>query len=191
VTAPPDSVLPAADPLLAELRQELGAGVLVAAGIGGGGGVTLEVPCDEMAQAAAILRTRFRYSLLADLSAADHPERDPRFEVIYHLYSFRENRRIRVRLRADGRSPVPSVVAVWRGADWLEREVHELFGIAFAGRSPLRPLLLWQGFVGYPLRKDFPLAGLTTGAGAHPDLPPRPRPLSPRVLAPAPGADPS
>jgi NADH-quinone oxidoreductase subunit C len=151
------------DPLLDELRLELGdalvAGCLAA-------DVTVEVRRDEIAHAAAILRGRFRYTSLADLCGADYPWREQRFEVIYHLYSFRENRRIRVKVLTGASSPVPSVSAVWPGADWLEREIHDLFGIVFSGRPELRPLLLWKGFAGHPLRKDFPLAGLPAAGAA-------------------------
>jgi NADH-quinone oxidoreductase subunit C len=150
-------------PLLGELRQELGE-ALVAAGVSAE--LTIEVRRDDVALAAAALSTRFRYTLLADLCGADYPRRQPRFEVIYHLYSFRENRRLRVRVLTDASSPVPSVAAVWRGADWLEREAHDLFGIGFSGRPALLPLLLWDGFAGYPLRKDFPLGGCATGTAS-------------------------
>jgi NADH-quinone oxidoreductase subunit C len=178
------------DPRLAELRQELGE--IHIASRGGATGVaelTVEVPCGEIGRIAALLRTRFRYSFLADLCAADYPLRTPRFEVIYHLYSFRENRRLRVKLKCDDGDLVPSVAAVWGGAGWLEREAHELFGIAFSGRAAPRPLLLWDGFDGHPMRKDFPLAGITTGAGVDPDLPPRP-PRPPLLPSPSPLPEP-
>jgi NADH:ubiquinone oxidoreductase subunit C len=164
----------AADPLLYELRQELG-DALVAQGPGAG--VTIEVRPDDIVTVATLLRTRFRYTLLVDLCAADYPCRQPRFEVIYHLYSFRENRRLRVKVLCDASSPVPSVAAVWRSADWLEREAHDLFGIAFSGRAAL-----------LPLRKDFPLAGIATGAGLPGILaaPPLAAPLS----APPPSTEP-
>ena len=81
----------AADPLLGELRQELGDALVAVAP---GAGVTIEVRADDIVTVATVLRTRFRYTLLVDLCAADYPCRRPRFEVIYHLYSFRENRRL-------------------------------------------------------------------------------------------------
>jgi NADH-quinone oxidoreductase subunit C len=124
--------------------------------------LTVEVRRDEIARVAALLSTRFRYTFLVDLCAAADPASPRRFEVIYHLYSFRENRRLRLKVRAGEDEPVPSVTSVWRGALWPEREAHELFGIAFSGHPELLPLLLWEGFAGYPLRKDFPLAGLAT-----------------------------
>src|SRR5438105_2367217 len=121
------------DPLLGELRQLLGDAILegdeggadgagpAAAGAadiseGAGGAVTVLVRREEVARVAAALRSRFRYTQLVDLCAADYPERPLRFEVVYHLYSFRENRRIRLLVRTDEGSPVPSVTGVWRAA---------------------------------------------------------------------------
>jgi len=177
--SPPSPPLPAdaADPLLAELLQELGEAIVETAapvprsGRASGAAatdLTVAVRPEAIARVAATLHSRFRYTQLVDLCGADYPHRQPRFEVIYHLYSFRENRRIRLKLRTDGESPVPSVTGVWRGAAWPEREVHDLFGIVFSGHPGLAPLLLWEGFAGHPLRKDFPLAGLDTGAARHP-----------------------
>jgi NADH-quinone oxidoreductase subunit C len=169
-----------ADPLLGELRQLLGdaipegsdgagthdgAAVGAAEAVAGAGGdLTILVRRQEIARVAAALRSRFRYTQLVDLCAADYPLRALRFEVVYHLYSFRENRRIRLLVRADEASPVPSVTGVWRAAGWPEREAYDLFGIVFAGHPDPARLLLWEGFQGHPLRKDFPLAGIDTGA---------------------------
>ncbi len=180
----------AADPLAAELCRELGEAIL-AVGHGGPGGEPAAAGAEpysagaetrsggaelcvlvrraDVARVAAVLRSRFRYTLLVDLCAVDYPEREERFEVVYHLYSFRENRRIRVKVRAGEGLPVPSVTGVWPGAGWPEREAHDLFGIDFSGHPELTRILLWDGFAGHPLRKDFPLAGIDTGAALHPD----------------------
>lgn len=128
------------------------------------GELTVEVRREDVARVAAAMRSRFRYTVLVDLCAADDPERSPRFEVIYLLYSFRENRRLRLKVRTGPGEPVPTVTGVWRGAEWPEREAHDMFGIEFAGHPDPSPLLLWEGFAGYPLCKDFPLAGVDTGA---------------------------
>jgi NADH-quinone oxidoreductase subunit C len=157
----------AADPLAAELCRELGdafAGPV--GGPDGGAAATLTIPVrrEEIARVMAVLRSRFRYTLLVDLCATDDPARVPRFEVIYHLYSFRENRRLRLRVRTGEDEAVPSVSATWRGAAWAEREVFDLFGVPFSGHPELSRLLLWEGFAGHPLRKDFPLGGRDTGA---------------------------
>lgn len=168
---------PPGDPLADELCRELGEAILeVGPGGLGGGDLTLLVRREDVARVAAALRSRFRYTLLVDLCAADYLERQPRFEVVYHLYSFRENRRIRLKLRTDEGSPVPSVTGVWRGAAWPEREIHDLLGIDFAGHPELTRILLWDGFTGHPLRKDFPLAGIDSGAALHLDPPGPPGP---------------
>jgi NADH-quinone oxidoreductase subunit C len=103
------------------------------------------------------------FDMLADLTAVDYlkfPGREdgPRFEVVYHLYSVGHNHRLRVKVRVDeDDAVVPTVVGLWPIADWLEREVWDMFGIRFAGHPDLRRLLLYEQFVGHPLRKDYPI----------------------------------
>lgn len=167
---PPPPPGTAEDPLYGELRQELGDAISLPAGAAGE--LTILVQREAVERVAAALRTRFRFTVLVDLCAADDPEREERFEVVYHLYSFRENRRIRLKVRTGPDQPVPSVSGVWRGAAWPEREAWDLFGIRFSGHPELSRLLLWEGFHGHPLRKDFPVAGVDTGAALHPDLDP-------------------
>ena len=94
-----------------------------------------------------------------DACGADYPERDERFEVVYHLLSPTENNRIRLKVRADDETPVPSLTPVFPGADWFERETYDLYGILFSGHPDLRRILTDYGFDGYPLRKDFPTTG--------------------------------
>ena len=96
-----------------------------------------------------------------DLCGVDYPERKARFELVYHLLSPRQNARIRLKLTTDATSTVPSVVEVFRGADWFEREAYDLYGILFTGHPDLRRLLTDYGFEGHPLRKDFPLTGFS------------------------------
>jgi len=96
---------------------------------------------------------------IIDITAVDWPEREERFDVVYHLLSPRRNQRIRVKVQTDEATPVPSVISVYRGADWFEREVYDLYGVLFSGHPDLRRLLTDYGFEGYPLRKDFPLTG--------------------------------
>ena len=96
-----------------------------------------------------------------DICGVDYPERRKRFEVVYHLLSPRQNMRVRIRVKTDAESPVPSVVDVFPGADWFEREAYDLYGILFTGHPDLRRLLTDYGFEGHPLRKDFPLTGFT------------------------------
>jgi NADH-quinone oxidoreductase subunit C len=102
------------------------------------------------------------FDMLSDLTAVDHAQRrdgdrSPRFEVVYHLYSIRQNQRVRVKVGVDlGDCEVDSVVAIWPAANWLEREVFDLYGIRFANHPDLRRILLYEEFDGHPLRKDYP-----------------------------------
>jgi len=96
---------------------------------------------------------------LIDLCGVDYPEREQRFEVVYHLLSVKYNRRLRLKVYTDENSPVPSATAVYSAANWWEREAWDLFGIHFEGHPDLRRLLTDYGFEGHPLRKDFPLTG--------------------------------
>lgn len=104
-----------------------------------------------------------RFDMLMDLTAADYltyPGRDdgPRFEVVYHLYSVPHNQRLRVKAGVDEDAPVvPSAVPLWPSANWFEREVWDMFGLRFDGHPDLRRLLLYEEFVGHPLRKDYPV----------------------------------
>jgi len=94
-----------------------------------------------------------------DACGVDYPEREKRFEVVYHLLSPKLNRRIRVRIETDEATPVPSAVSAFPAANWFEREVYDLFGVRFEGHPDLRRILTDYGFDGHPLRKDFPMTG--------------------------------
>jgi NADH-quinone oxidoreductase subunit C len=94
-----------------------------------------------------------------DIAGADYPGREKRFDVVYHLQSPRHNHRIRVKVEADEVTPVPSIVEVFPGANWFEREVYDLYGVLFSGHPDLRRILTDYGFQGHPFRKDFPLTG--------------------------------
>lgn len=99
------------------------------------------------------------FNFLADLTAVDYlDKRTPRFEVVYHLYSLSKNHRLRVKIPVAGEDPVvDSLTPLWKGANWLEREVWDMFGIRFRGHPDLRRILLYEQFEGYPLRKDYPV----------------------------------
>jgi len=103
------------------------------------------------------------FDMLSDLTAVDFlkfPGREdgPRFEVVYHLYSLRHNHRVRLKVRVDeDDAMVPTAVDVWPIANWLEREVWDMFGVRFEGHPDLRRLLMYEEFVGHPLRKDYPI----------------------------------
>jgi NADH-quinone oxidoreductase subunit C len=100
-----------------------------------------------------------RFEQLMDVTAVDWPARPERFDVVYNLLSVSRNQRIRVKTTTDETQPVPSATAVYNAANWFEREVWDLYGVAFDGHPDLRRILTDYGFEGYPLRKDFPLTG--------------------------------
>jgi NADH-quinone oxidoreductase subunit C len=99
------------------------------------------------------------FETLIDICGVDYPERNERFEVVYHLLSMRMNHRVRVRIRADEEAAVASSVAIWPAANWFEREAFDMYGIQFSEHPDLRRILTDYGFEGFPLRKDFPLTG--------------------------------
>jgi NADH-quinone oxidoreductase subunit C len=96
---------------------------------------------------------------LVDITAVDWPGRERRFDVVYHLLSPKHNVRVRVKAETDETTPVPSIIEVFAGADWFERETYDLYGVVFAGHPDMRRILTDYGFDGHPLRKDFPLTG--------------------------------
>ena len=100
-----------------------------------------------------------QFKQLLDITAVDYPERDERFEVVYHLLSHKHNQRLRVKLPAGEETPVDSITGVFSAAGWYEREVWDLYGVFFANHPDLRRILTDYGFEGHPLRKDFPLTG--------------------------------
>jgi len=99
------------------------------------------------------------FKLLMDVCGADYPERQQRFDVVYHLLSLKFNRRVRVRLETDEVSPVQSVVDIFPSAGWFERETWDMYGVFFENHPDLRRILTDYGFEGHPLRKDFPMTG--------------------------------
>ncbi len=125
------------------------------------GELTVEIGREHVPETMQFLRDdpACRFGCLIDICGVDYPEREERFEVVYHLLSPWLNHRIRVRTRTDAESPVPSIVSVFAAADWFEREAYDLYGILFEGHPDLRRLLTDYGFQGHPLRKDFPLTG--------------------------------
>jgi NADH/F420H2 dehydrogenase subunit C len=115
----------------------------------------LIVPREAILPAAMFLKTDLQFALLADLTAADYPQRERRFEVVYQLYSFSRNERLRVKVPVGEAETIESVTPVWSGADWMEREVFDMFGIRFDHHPNLRRVLLPEEWEGHPLRKDY------------------------------------
>ena len=125
------------------------------------GELTVVVARDQIVRVLTELRddSDSLFEVLIDICGVDYPERENRFDVVYHLLSPRKNQRIRVKCETDEEKPVPSVVAVFPAANWFEREAYDMYGILFSGHPDLRRLLTDYGFQGHPLRKDFPLTG--------------------------------
>ncbi|HIJ43834.1 MAG: NADH-quinone oxidoreductase subunit C [Rhodospirillales bacterium] len=100
-----------------------------------------------------------QFKQLLDVCGVDYPHRDDRFDVVYNLLSLTHNRRIRLKVRTDEETPVPSATGVFVSANWWEREAWDFFGIYFSDHPDLRRIMTDYGFDGHPLRKDFPLTG--------------------------------
>ena len=115
----------------------------------------------EIVRIVTFLRddARCQFWNFVDVTAVDWPAREKRFDVVYHLLSPKQNLRIRVKIETDETTPVQSIIGVFPGADWFERETYDLYGILFTGHPDLRRILTDYGFEGHPLRKDFPLTG--------------------------------
>ena len=123
---------------------------------------TVVVPRNLLRAAAERCRSdaKLQFNLLTDATGVDRYPIEPRFEVNYHLVSIPRKDRVRLQVRLTGQDPVvDSVVPVWPGANWLEREIFDLFGIRFNGHPDLRRILLPEDWEGHPLRKDFPVEG--------------------------------
>jgi NADH-quinone oxidoreductase subunit C len=125
------------------------------------GELTLVVAPADIVRVLTALRddTQCLFEVLIDICGVDYPERDKRFDVVYHLLSPRRNQRIRIKCEADEDTALPSAVGVFPAANWFEREAYDMYGILFSGHPDLRRILTDYGFQGHPLRKDFPLTG--------------------------------
>ena len=118
-----------------------------------------DVARDDLVEVLTSLRDQHEYQQLMEIAGVDYPERPERFEVVYCLLSLTRNHRVRVHVSTDEATPVPSVTSLWPVAGWLEREVFDMYGVAFSSNPDLRRILTDYGFEGYPQRKDFPLTG--------------------------------
>lgn len=114
---------------------------------------------EALLQVATFLRDGpGEFSLLLDLTCVDYAGEELRFEMVYHLFSLSRNRRLRIKTRLEERDlRISSLTSLWKNANWLEREVYDLFGVHFEGHPDLRRLFMYDGFEGHPLRKDYPL----------------------------------
>jgi NADH-quinone oxidoreductase subunit C len=125
------------------------------------GELTITTNAADIIKVVTFLRDdeRCQFISFIDVTAIDWPGRERRFDVVYHFLSPKHNRRIRVKIAVDENTPVPSIIGVFPGADWFERETYDLYGVLFTGHPDMRRLLTDYGFEGHPLRKDFPLTG--------------------------------
>lgn len=130
---------------------------------------------DSVIEVLKFLRdeAQFQYNFLADLTAIDE-ETQPRFEVVYNLFSHTKFCRIRIKVRCDEGEEMPTAIPVWIGANWAEREIWDMFGIRFKDHPDLRRILMDQRWVGHPLRKDYPLRGYQVFT--------TPEPIDPKLL---------
>jgi NADH-quinone oxidoreductase subunit C len=115
----------------------------------------LVVARELLAEIALYSRDTEKFEWLSDLTAVDWPKREKRFDIVLNLYSFEKNERLRLKAPAGAEERVPSVQGVWSTANWMEREVYDMFGIVFEGHPDLKRLLLPEEWQGYPLRKDY------------------------------------
>lgn len=112
------------------------------------------IPCLKL-----LKKNEFRFTILTDLFAADFPDRENRFELIYNLLSLEYNIRVVLKLHIKDQEKAPSITKIFSAASWYEREVFDMFGVVFEGNDDMRRILTDYGFTGHPLRKDFPVTG--------------------------------
>lgn len=117
----------------------------------------------RIAEVCRYAKENLGFDYLVDITSLDDYGESPRFTVIYEIYSYRDRTYLRLKTPVDEeKAELPTVVDVWKGANWLEREVYDMMGVRFIGHPDLRRILMWEGYPYYPLRKEFPLAGRPT-----------------------------
>jgi NADH-quinone oxidoreductase subunit C len=145
-------VAPAVLDLVQQRLAPVAAEVSLAHGI-----LVIALPPAALVDVVRLLATEFQFDLFLDVTAVDWPGQAQRFEVVYHFYSTRHHVRVRLKTRVSQDDPtVDSLVSLYGSARFMERECHDMYGIVFRGNPDLRPILLYEGFEGHPLRKDYP-----------------------------------
>ncbi len=146
-------------PNIAYLREKLGSKILASHVLCGD--ETIVIPREGLQETFRFLKddSRLNFNVLMDLTVVDYlGKKEPRFEVVYHLVSLRAKHRLRVKVAVPAEEPeVESLTPLWKGANWLEREAWDMFGIRFRGHPCLKRVLLYEEFQGHPLRKDYPV----------------------------------
>ncbi|MEW6620358.1 MAG: NADH-quinone oxidoreductase subunit C [bacterium] len=124
--------------------------------------LTIYVSNDKILQICQFLHDNeeLNFVYLSDICGVDYPERSPRFDVVYHLYSIEKNHRIRIKTAVGDGETISSVTGIWQGANWFEREVYDLLGVEFDNHPDLRRILMPDDWQGHPLRKDYPLEAI-------------------------------
>ncbi len=118
---------------------------------------------EKVAEVCGFAKTELGFDYLVDITSIDNYGDDPRFTIVYHLYGYGHGSYLRLRTDvSEEKAQLPTVIGVWRTADWHEREIYDMMGIKFRGHPDLRRILMWEGYPYFPLRKDFPLAGRPT-----------------------------
>jgi NADH-quinone oxidoreductase subunit C len=151
--APVSLQTPLSNEMVSRLRAKFGTALVEA--IEDRKQAILVVDREKLAEIAVHLRNEEKFDMLTDVTAVDWPKREKRFDVVLNLYSFVKNERLRLKVHAADGEKVPSVFGVWPTANWLEREVFDMFGIVFSGHPDLKRILLPEEWQGYPLRKDY------------------------------------
>jgi len=118
---------------------------------------------ERIAEVCSFAKKDLGFDYLVDITSIDNYGNDPRFTIVYHLYGYGHGSYLRLKTDVgEERAELPSVIDVWRTADWHEREIYDMMGVRFRGHPDLRRILMWEGYPYFPLRKDFPLAGRPT-----------------------------
>lgn len=151
---------------------------------------TVETDREIIREVAAQLKNRLGYNFLVDISSVDHFGEEPRYEVVYEFCvlggpSDQAHLRVKIKVSED-EATVPSLVPVYQGANWHEREIYDMMGLKFADHPDLRRILMWEGYPYFPLRKDFPLAGEPSDMPEEAFTMPAPMEGGPFVAKPAP-----
>ncbi len=166
---PPERIEAGDDPEVVALAEAIGGSVLGAERFAGD--LTVKVPASKIVGVCEFLKNERGFAFLVDLTAVDWPEREEgRFDVVYWMHRFSDECRLRLVSVVAEDQIIESVTGVWKVANWMEREVYDLYGIVFANHPNLERILTWEGFNGHPLRKDFPVEGIDTGAAIYPDV---------------------
>jgi NADH-quinone oxidoreductase subunit C len=156
------------DPLVELLRSAHGEAIEEAFVCGGD--LRVQVSRGQIATVCQQLNNELGYRLIEDLCGVHYPAREgAEFEVVYHFFNIREGRRLRLKVVAAEGESVPTIATIYLGANWMEREAYDMYGIRFDGHPDMTRILLWEGFNGYPLRKDFPVEGIDTGSAIYPE----------------------